>query len=386
MRTINNIRRKRIITILIFFIIIVCTIGIVSFYIADKSTRDWIDINILKKNITEQDIQTINLNTDKNNQVHVYSRYIALLNDKIVGLYNAYGEKVSEIDVNINTAVFDSSDKYLALAEKNGHEICLILDKTYLWSTTVEGEILQIYVNRNGYVGVVTTDVTHKSILTVYNSEGKKLFTSYFSSTRIIDASISDDNKYIAIGELDTSGAIIKSCIKIISVENAQKDTENAIYDTHNLGDGILLANVEYQGKGQVSCIYDNGIGILKSKSFKEIVNIDNEKVTYMASDLRNHIVYIEEENTGLFKAISNLHIVNTADNHENIYKVENTTKELYANDDVIAINVGTEIYFVNTSGWLLKKYTANQEITNVKFSDSIAAIVYKDKIVIVDL
>ena len=58
----------------------------------------------------------------------------------------------------------------------------------------------------------------------------------------------------------------------------------------------------------------------------------------------------------------------------------------IFARDNIIAINVGTEIYFIDTNGWLIKKYTANQEITNVKVSESLAIIIYKDRIVIVDL
>ena len=97
-------------------------------------------------------------------------------------------------------------------------------------------------------------------------------------------------------------------------------------------------------------------------------------------------MAYVDEENTGLFKAQSNVHIVNTSDYQEKIYKMDYVAKDIYANDNVIAINVGTEIYFVDTNGWLIKRYTANQEITNVKFSESLATIIYKDKIVIIDL
>ena len=151
-------------------------------------------------------------------------KYIAILNDKAITLYNSYGEKISKIDnVDINSALFDSSDRYLAIAENKGHELCLVLDKTYLWNTAIEGEILQIHVNQNGYVAVVTTDVTNKSIITCYNSEGKKLFASYFATTTIIDASISNNNKNIVIGEVDTSGTIIKSSIKVTN-ENDKQD------------------------------------------------------------------------------------------------------------------------------------------------------------------
>ncbi len=42
---------------------------------------------------------------------------------------------------------------------------------------------------------------------------------------------------------------------------------------------------------------------------------------------------------------------------------------------------------FINTrSGWLVKKYVAEQEITNIVLSNSISGIIYRDKIEIINL
>lgn len=386
MKKINRFNKKKIIIIAMIIGLIILFAILFAVYISKREVRNWIDINIFRKNVSEQDIQSISLNTDKNNQVHVYSNYISLLNDKTVTLYNSYGEKVTSIEVNINSAIFDSSQKYLAIAENKGNEICLIFDKTYLWSEKLEGEILQIHVNKNGYVATVSTDATHKSIVTFFNSQGKKLFTSYFATTRIVDASISNDNKYIAIGELDTSGTIIKSNIKILSVQNAQQDAEKTITYTYNADDGKLITNVKYQDKNQISCIFDDGLGVIKDNTYKDVIKIENDSITYLANDFNNHVAYVDEENTGLFKAQSNVHIINTSDFQEKIYKMDYIAKDVYGNDNIIAINVGTEIYFVDTNGWLIKKYTSNQEITNIRFSEKLATVIFKDKIVIINL
>lgn len=386
MRKINILNRKKIIIAISVSLCILALIILFLVYVFNGSFRSWIDINVLRKNISEKDIQTISLNTDKNNQIHVFNNYISILNDKTITLYNSYGEKITSIDININSALFDSSQKYLVVAEDKGHEICLLLDKTYLWGEKLEGDILQVHVNKNGYVAVITTDATHKSILTFFDPEGKKLFTSYFATTRIVDASISNDNKYIAIGELDTSGTIIKSNVKVLSVKNAQENPENTIEYTYEVDNGVLITNVRYQTKNQIACIFDNGLGVIKDNTYKEVIKIENDNITYIANDFNNNVAYVEEESTGLFKTQSNVHIINTSDFQEKIYKMEYAAKDIYAKDNIIAINIGTEIFFLDTNGWLKKKYTSNQEITNVKFSESIATIIFKDKVIIVDL
>ena len=168
-------------------------------------------------------------------------------------------------------------------------------------------------------------------------------------------------------------------------MQNAKQDPENTIIYTYEADDGNLITNVKYQSKNQIACIYDNGLGVIKDETYREVVKIDNENITYLANDFNNHVVYVKEESAGLFKSQSNVHIVNTSDFQEKIYKMDNSAKDVFANDNIIAVNVGTEIYFLDTNGWLIKKYTANQEITNVKFSESLATIIYKDRIVIVD-
>ncbi len=379
-------KTKKIVIIIILVILLIFAIILASLYISKKDIRDWIDIHLLRKVLTENDVELLNLNTDKSNQIYVYSKYIALLNDKSLTLYNSYGENMTSIDVNINSAIFDSNDKYLAIAEDKGKEVCLLLDKTYLWSIRTDSDILQIHVNKNGYVAVITSDIANKSILILYNPEGKKVFTRYFSTTRIIDASISNDNKNIVVGELDSSGAIIQSIIEIISVDNAKNDTDNTIVYKQNAEPGNLIVNVEYQENGQIVCIYDGSVNIIKNSNDSTILKMDDEKITYVSNELKNNVVYIEEFNEGLFNVSSDVHIINTTNNQKITYKLDDIAKEIYTRDNIIAVNVGTDIYFLNTSGWLIKKYSSNQEITNVKLSNNLAVIIYKDKVEIIDL
>lgn len=379
----KKVNKKPILLISVLFMTI---ISIMILYICQENFRNWIDINILKKDITEEDIISIDLDTNKSNQVYVYNKYIAILNNQIITLYNNFGEQITDINVNINKAIFDANEKYLAIAEDGGSEICLILDKNYLWSNKIEGEILQIHVNRNGYIAVVTKDTTYKSILTLYNSDGTQLFKSYFSDTKIIDVSISNDNKYIAIGEIDSSGILVKSNVKIMLIEKAKNGDKDPYTYIYNADNGKLLTNIEYQSKGQIACMYNDGIHIIQNNESKEILSIGDRQITFMSVKLQNSAIYIEEEKKEIFKTNSYINIVNTNNNDNYTYNLEDVPKTLYSNNNIIALNVGTEVYFLNNKGWLIKKYSTKQEITNIIFSSHIASIIYKDRIVILDL
>ena len=78
--------------------------------------------------------------------------------------------------------------------------------------------------------------------------------------------------------------------------------------------------------------------------------------------------------------------IINSENKSTSLYTAEAVTKEIYTNGNIIALNLGSEVEFINTSGWLVKKYTADQEITSIVVSNSIAGIIYRDKIEIINL
>lgn len=378
-----NIRKVLITTFIV--ILIIAIILIFSLYIAEEGFRKWVDINVLRKDIKSEDVQTIDLKTDKNNQIFCYSKYICILNDKNLKIYNSSGENVTDISVDINTALFTSNDKYLAIAEKNGQEFCVILDKTYLWREKVDGEILQICVNKNGYVALVTTDTTYKSIITLYDSNGKQLLKNYLSSTRVVDVTISNDNKYVAFAEMDTSGTLIQSNVKIISVEKAQTNADEATIYSNETKTSKMIVNIQYQEKDRLICVYDDSVNIISDENETEIVSIDNT-ITFASGNLNNSISYIKEESSGIFNSNSVLNIINTSSNQQYTYNFDELAKEMYTYGNVIGINIGTEIYFVNTNGMLIKKYTSNQEITNVLLSNELAIIIYKDRIEIINL
>ena len=58
--------------------------------------------------------------------------------------------------------------------------------------------------------------------------------------------------------------------------------------------------------------------------------------------------------------------------------------KKIYTYNNTVCVNLGTEVLFINSSGWLVKRYKSTQEVRNIVLGDSIAGIIYKDKIEII--
>lgn len=377
--------KKKLIIVIIAVILIVLLISVVCIYYNNKETREWIDKNIFRKEVRQDKVTTIELKEQQSN-IYAFNKYIGILNKNKFYIYGNTGNKEKELELQISNPIFNSANRFLAVAEKKGQKIYLVSDKDISWEANVEGNISQIHVNKNGYVAVVIVDTSYKTVISMYNPQGKEMFKTYLSSTRTADISISNDNKYLAIAEVDTSGTIIQSNIKVISIEKASSDPTNSLEGTYAGESDKLITNIKYQDKDKLICMYTDSIYMIENKENNVLMSNENKKVIFESIELANNIITVEEKSSGLFTADSVVSIMNIDSKHTKEYTVNSVAKEIYTYGNVIALNLGTEIEFINTDGWLVKRYIANQEITNVVMCDNIAGIIYRDKIEIINL
>ena len=189
------------------------------------------------------------------------------------------------------------------------------------------------------------------------------------------------DGKYLAIAEIDINGAVIKSSIKIIEIEKASTgDTVNSVIFKQNADSNKMITDLKYQEKGQLLCIYDDSIHMIYQE--KETTLLEFNKNVQMASiDLKGYAVRAEEISTGLFSSKTDIILTNTLSKAETTYSIDSVIKSLTSCNQVVAVNLGTEVDLINLNGWLEKKYTSTQEIKDIVLGQSIAGIVYRDRI-----
>ena len=383
---VKKINKKKIIITTIVVVIAIAIIIIVGLYMTNRDVRDWIDRNIFRKEVEQDKAITIDFNETLNSNVYAFNRYIGILNQTKFTIYGSTGNKEEELEIQISNPIFSSANRFLAIAENGGQRLYLISDKNISWQAEIDGNISQIYVNKNGYVAVIITGTSHKAVIKTFSPDGKEMFTTFLANTRAVDISISNDNKYLAIAEVDTSGAVIQSGVRIMSVDKAEKDPTNSLEKTYKSETGKLITNIKYQDKGKLICMYTDSINIIENETESELVNSNDKKITFQSIDLENSACYVEEKSSGLFTADSIVNIINSDNKETKQYLVNYVAREIYTNGNIIALNLGTDIEFISTGGWLVKRYVANQEITNIVVSDSIAGIIYRDKIEIINL
>ena len=382
----KTINKKKIVIAISIFLVVAVIGTLIGVYSNNNSFRDWIDKNILRKEVMQDKVTTIEIEDGQTANVVAFNKYIGILNKNKFSIYGSSGNEETSLEIQISNPMFNSADRFLAIAETNGKKLYVVENKDISWQTQVEGNILQVVINKNGYVAIVTEDTINKAVIALYNPQGKQLFNAYLSSTRAVDVSISNDNKFLAIAEVDTSGTMVKSSIKVISVEKASSDPTNSVENTYQLENDKLLTNIKYQDRNKLVCMYTDELRVIEDGNDNQLIDDSNKTLIAQSIELNNYACIVEEESSGLFSANSKLTIIDTNNKGTKEYSAESVAGNIYTNGNIIALNLGTEVEFVSTGGWLVKRYVANQEITNVVLSQNLAGIVYRDKIELVNL
>lgn len=384
----KELNKSKILKISIAIICIILFVSFVLLYENNEIFRNFFDVYIFRKITNEEKVPSIEIDTSKNINIFAYDKYLAILDQNVLKLYNKSGNEEHSLDIEISTPLFETSGDYLCVAEKGGRKIYLISNKNIVWQKEIEGNITSINVNKNGYVSVIISGTSYKTVVQTFDSKGDELFKTYLSTTNVIDTDISNDNKYLAIAEANFSGLITQSSIKVISIEDAKTNSSDSIKYTHIAKANDLIINVKYNTKNDLICMYDEHIDVLKGEENTELVNLINEEVLFADINLSSKITKIIKRSDGFMNTSIEMQIINS-NNIEDIktYEIDNIPKKIYTQGNMIAVNLGTSIVFINDNGWLVKKYESNEEeIQNIVMCDEVAGIISKNRINIISL
>lgn len=365
--------------------IVIAIVIMIAMYISNESFRNIIDRYVLQKEATENNVATIKIDSEANPMIYAYDKYITVLNRNVMQVYSSGGKKEGEIDIAISNPIYSSNNRFLAVAEQDGRKIYLVSGQNIIWQQEVDGQIYRMNVNKNGYISIAVSQTSYKTVIITFDPNGKELFKTYLSTTYAIDTDISNDNKYLAVAEVDSTGSMIKSKIKIISIEQAQNTPSDSIIYTYSADANDIVSNIKYQDRNKLVCMYDNKIQIIENNQSTVLTEMD-DSVLFADINLSGHVAKISKKATALFMANSEVSIINLDTNKENLYAIEGTPKDIHCYENTVAVNLGTEVHFISNNGWLIKKYLSSQEVKDVVLGGNLAGIVYKDKIEIVSI
>lgn len=161
---------------------------------------------------------------------------------------------------------------------------------------------------------------------------------------------------------------------------------QNSIVYTYESENGEIITNVKYKDKNTAICMFNTYIQKVTPDSNERVYDVTNNDL-FIDINLKDYIAIIDKQSSGLFSYEYEISMKNQTNSSENLYILNSDLpKSLLISGSNMAINLGNEVQIVNSNGWLLKRYISSKQINNIVLGDSIAGIVYKNKIEIISL
>ena len=294
-------------------------------------------------------------------------------NSKLVGIKNVISTSLKN----------DSKGSYLVLLFEDTNTLTLYKDSDELWSNVIKNDIKQISVNKNGYVAVCFSQTGYKSGVTVYSPNGENVLTTYLASTYAIDATISNDNKKLAIAQVNISGIKPKSSVKIIDMQDIDSKSKEVVIE--NIGHNEIVTDIEYSYTGNLLILTDMAI-YSYTNQIAEMFRFDEKYTLYAKIDDLYQPFVIEQNTTDLYSYSSKIKTYH--EEEEVSFELESIPQCYDSLNGKIALVVGDEIIILNSNLTMHSRIRINSNIISIKFikDAKVLAIIYKDKIEFVRL
>ena len=224
------------------------------------------------------------------------SNLIVVGNNYLHGFSNN-GEENFDMNVSLKNAVTSATGDYCIIGEKDGTKVYMVNSNAKIWEMDIQGTLLDVSVNKNGYSAIIYKQVGYKSLIRVIKPDGTELFTTYLASTYALDAEISNDNKTLAIAEINTEGVSVESIIELINMSDLEKKNSTKFV----LEDDALITNIEYNSKNKLLVQTDSCIQIVDNNELKEFVKEFDSSTNYVTIENESSPVVISKIENGLF-------------------------------------------------------------------------------------
>lgn len=308
------------------------------------------------------------------------SNLLVIGNNYITG-YSNNGREVFDENVLLQNAITATNGDYCIVGEKEGSKVYLMNSTAKLWESEVQGSILDVSVNKNGYSSVVYKQAGYKSLIKVLTPEGTELFTNYLVSTYAIDTELSSDNKTLAIAEVNTEGITVQTSIKLVDMTNVGEENVTKI----PLENDMIITDIEYNDKNQLLVLTDSSVGIIENGTYRPVISKFDTNTTFVTVENRLDIIEISKVENGLFDVSYSVNIYHDKEGtvNTNSYPIKNLPSIVTAAGKNIALLLDKELIIINTNGRLVKHSEVQGNVKDIKFFENGNAIVliYRDKI-----
>jgi len=285
---------------------------------------------------------------------------ILVINKSGISEYTTSKNPVWVKEMTISNPLIATENDRFVISEAGGKKVMAFYNRTLLWEKECSGTVDKVFINKDGYVGVIFSKTGYKSGFLFLNPEGKEICSKLFANTTLIDLDISPKGDLVAMIEADATTATLSSAISFMS--NQGEITFSTIESD------TLLAGIRFLDNTNVIAVGDNKL-IKIDKKYEKTVLDDFKDKTVSGINLENtdKIIKIYRTADSIFADKSTIDILNINNKKTGTGEVSGVVKAVESSGKTIAVVLADRIDFFDITGRYLNSLNVSGKYKSMK-------------------
>lgn len=348
------------------------------------SIKDLLDRSFINRD-TKYELSSAEFDYDENlNTVFgTYKGYIVKCSRDSIIYIDSNGNEQWTYPLSLNNPVLKTAGSYLLVSDYGAKSILAFSGKEMRWEKNLDNNIINADINSKGYVTVVHGEERSRGAVSVYNRQGMNCFTIGKAENFVLSSKVSSTAKNVFINSVDTSGISTNTVLEF-------SDLSGKMLNNKVVKENAVFPSLWYMDNGSLLVVGDS-MFLLLDKDLKEKLqqNVNGKIFSSCIADGKYAVVAANpEESTGIFESgSSGIWIYDGNGEKISEYNLKGEVRNITSYDDVIAVNSGNKLRFINLGGDLLAEYSSKEDIKEVFFiSRREVLVICKDTFLVIKM
>ena len=314
------------------------------------------------KSNTERTENAENLNDYEDLQYEIYydsgeDTEFCLYRDYIVEcsrdgfyLFDKSGNEIFRKNIEFQKPVLKKQGNYLLVADLGGRTAFVIEDKTIKWEETFTNNIINISINRDGYIAIVLKTIGYRNTIRVLAPIGRKLFDWVVADDYVIASEISPFSTELMINRIKTNGISVRSGLEFL-------DLKSEPFAALESEEEKVFLNAQYIGNSNLAVVTDKEFYLYSDE--REIIIQDSFEVVMSVVEFPDKKVALAAQRDGQ----SLLLAYEPKKESKVLLETELPIINMVAGDGLLLANMGNQVIVLKENGKIVFNRSFESEV-----------------------
>ncbi len=279
---------------LVRLLALLVTVALVAGAIFLVANREMLNLDVWKRYITYRTLErsdsgqaeAFSYSASASDVLTAFGSDLLVCSEGGIRLYSGSGVCYVEDSAMLEDPAAEVCGDTAAVWSVGGDTVWVYRDRTqYGVLTGLEGQLLSVRLNSEGWLAVAAREGSYKAVITIYDDELNRRMAFRLSSAFVTDAVVTDDCASLAVVSIGQNGTAFESTLTFYALPSTQDSgvsQDLTVTATHSLGNNVIL---ELDGGADIWCVGDYGVSVWDGKEVGSWSFTDRYLKSYAVSD-----------------------------------------------------------------------------------------------------